>query len=107
MSDGGLESARLLPWPSPDGRRCYLITDGTGHLSRLADTTETVQLGMAGDLLAHAADMLTDRRATPTQLRYLLARMHEALTDVHRIAESRGGRLAVGARGDTDDDVLR
>ncbi|GAA2256367.1 hypothetical protein GCM10010145_25790 [Streptomyces ruber] len=92
MSDGGMERARLLPWSGPEGKRCYLITDGTGHLSRVADTIETVQMGMAGDILGHAADMLADRGATSSQLRYLLARMYEALADVHRIAESRGAR---------------
>ncbi|GGZ17575.1 hypothetical protein [Streptomyces poonensis] len=97
MSDDCVESPRLLPWAGPEGRRCYLISDGTGHLSQVADTMETVQLGMADDLLGHAADMLADRRATPAQLRYLLARMREALTDVHRIAESRGARLVVAA----------
>ncbi|MDR3080980.1 MAG: hypothetical protein LBV60_08630 [Streptomyces sp.] len=86
---------RLLPWPGPEGKPCYLVTDGTGRLSRLADTAESVQLGMAGDLLDHAADMLADHRATPEQLRFLLARMSEALTDVHRIATSRGARLPV------------
>ncbi|MFJ6831992.1 hypothetical protein [Streptomyces sp. NPDC091209] len=42
----------------------------------------------------HAADMLADRRATPPQLRFLAARLAEALRDVHRVAESRGARLA-------------
>ncbi|WSQ15519.1 hypothetical protein OG604_17240 [Streptomyces sp. NBC_01231] len=84
---------RLLPWTGPEGKPCYLVGDGTGHLSRVADTVESVQLGMAGELLDHAADMLADRRATPVQLRFLAARMVEALRDVHRIAESRGARL--------------
>jgi hypothetical protein len=89
----GIRGARLLPWAGPDGRRCYLVTDGTGRLSRMADDIEAVQLGMAAELLGHAADMLADRRATSAQLRYLVQRMSEALTDVHRIAESRGARL--------------
>ncbi|GGK47317.1 hypothetical protein [Streptomyces flaveus] len=89
----GTNEARLLPWAGPEGKRCYLLTDGTGYLSRVADSIETIQLAMADDLLDHAADMLTDHRATPAQLRFLLARMTEALTDVHRIAESRGARL--------------
>ncbi|WP_406177767.1 hypothetical protein [Streptomyces sp. NBC_00996] len=85
----GIGRARLLPWAGPEGERCYLITDGSGSVSRVADTIESVQLGMAGELLGHAADMLADRRATSGQLRFLLARMAEALTDVLRIAESR------------------
>lgn len=44
--------------------------------------------------------MLADRRATVPRLRFLLARMSESLTDVHRIAESRGARLPV-----PDDDA--
>ncbi|WP_432135219.1 MULTISPECIES: hypothetical protein [unclassified Streptomyces] len=96
----GSAPARLLPWAGQDGKPCYVVGDGTGYVSRLADTLEVTQLAMAGDLLGHAADLLADRRATPAQLRYVLARMHEALTDVHRIARSRGARLSgAGADG--------
>ncbi|MET9393294.1 hypothetical protein ABZY20_23315 [Streptomyces sp. NPDC006624] len=95
MTHHALTPARLLPWASPEGRPCYLLTDGSGRLSRAADTVESVQLGMAGDLLAHLADMLDDEHVTAVQLRYLLARMSEALADVCRIAESRGARLRV------------
>ncbi|MFP1627022.1 hypothetical protein ACLB9X_18020 [Streptomyces sp. 5K101] len=84
---------RLLPWSTPDGRPCYLIGDGTGYVSRVADNVESVQLGMALDLLGHVDDLLADRQATPEQLRYVVARMAEALRDVHRIALSRGARL--------------
>ncbi|WP_155058078.1 hypothetical protein [Streptomyces blattellae] len=96
MTNDGTET-RLLPWAGSEGKSCYLVTDGTGYLSRFADTIECVQLGMAGDLLDHAADLLADHRATPAQLRFLLARMSEALTDVHRIAKSRGARLPAPA----------
>lgn len=90
MSDIG--TARLLPWATPEGKPAYLISDGTGRISRLADTIEAVQLDMADDLLDHAADLLDDHRTTPDQLRFLLARMSEALNDVRRIAVSRGAR---------------
>ncbi|MFD5075508.1 hypothetical protein [Streptomyces sp. NPDC058371] len=90
---GRPDTLRLLPWATPEGKCCYLVTDGTGYLSRVADNIESVQLGMAGDLLDHAADMLADHTSTSAQLRFLLARMSESLTDVHRIAESRGARL--------------
>ncbi|HZF92809.1 hypothetical protein [Streptomyces sp.] len=90
-------NGRLLPWTGTDGKRCILVTDGTGPLSRLADTVEHVQLEMAFGLLDHAADLLADERATAAQLRFTLARMHEALTDVHRIAVSRGARLPAPA----------
>ncbi|MFE2275701.1 hypothetical protein ACFXAE_00200 [Streptomyces sp. NPDC059454] len=98
MTHRALTPARLLPWPSPEGKPCYLLTDGGGRLSRAADIAEVVQLGMAADLLAHLADMLHDEEhVSAVQLRYLLARMGESLTDVCRIAESRGARLCVCA----------
>lgn len=97
-----IEVPRLLPWTGVEGKSCYLITDGTGRLSRMADTIESVQLGMAGDLLGHAADMLADDQATSAQLRYLLAGMRDALTDVLRIAESRGVRLLASTHDDPD-----
>ncbi|MGW6358173.1 hypothetical protein ACWFR5_24155 [Streptomyces sp. NPDC055092] len=100
---------RLLPWPNLDGNPCYLLSDGTGssHLSRVADNVESVQLDMAEELLDHAADLLGDSedegegRTTAHQLRFLAARLTEALHDVHRIARSRGARLPVP---DSDDD---
>lgn len=99
---------RLLPWSTLDGNPCYLVTDdtGTGRLSRLADDIETVQLGMADDLLGHAVDLLGDTKVTAPQLRYLAARLTEALHDVHRIARSRGARLPVPhGNGETLDSV--
>ncbi|MEU9288511.1 hypothetical protein AB0D57_28400 [Streptomyces sp. NPDC048275] len=97
------ETARLLPWSGPEGKPCYLVGDGTGYLSRVADTIESVQLGMSAELLDHAADMLDDSNVTSAQLRFLVARMAEALCDVHRIAESRGARLPAPAYDDPDD----
>lgn len=84
---------RLLPWATSDGRPCYLIGGGRGYVSRVADNVESVQLGMAEDLLDHAADLLADPRATPHQVHFLAGRLAEALRDVHRVAESRGARL--------------
>ncbi|MGW7364149.1 hypothetical protein ACWGI8_12165 [Streptomyces sp. NPDC054841] len=95
--------ARLLPWSSPEGKPCYLIGDGTGYLSRVADNIESVQLGMAVELLDHAENMLADRQVTSAQLRFVVARMAEALRDVHRIAQSRGARLPVPGDGDPDE----
>lgn len=94
MSRPTTESLRLLPWIGAEGKPCYLIGDGDGYVSRLADDIESVQLGMAVDLLAHTDDLLSDRSATPEQLRYVIARLAESLRDVHRVARSRGARLA-------------
>lgn len=86
------QMVRLLPWEGTDGKRCYLASDG-GFLSRFADQVEAVQLGMGADLLAHADGLLSDQKASAHELRFLAARLTEALADALRIAESRGGRL--------------
>ncbi|CAM5671758.1 hypothetical protein [Streptomyces narbonensis] len=100
-----IHNGRLLPWSSPEGKPCYLIGDGTGYLSRVADNIESVQLGMAAELLGHAADMVDDRQVTPEQLRFVVARMAEALRDVHRIARSRGARLPVPVLEDQEGEA--
>ncbi|MFC8084526.1 hypothetical protein [Streptomyces sp. NPDC057340] len=83
---------RLLPWSGAGGKPCYLITDDDGGtVSRLADTTETTQLGMGAELLAHAHDLLP--RAPHGELHYLAERLTEALADALRVAESRGRRI--------------
>ncbi|MFE9684081.1 hypothetical protein [Streptomyces sp. NPDC006285] len=97
-----VRSVRLLPWTGEEGRPCYLLGDGTGPLTRIADRVESVQLDMSAELLGHAAELLADRRATADQLRYLAARLTEALTDVHRVAESRGARIRASVT-DTGD----
>lgn len=95
-------TVRLLPWSRDDGKPCYLLGGGSGHLSRIADNIESVQLGMANDLLDHAADLLGDHQATAPQLRFLADRLVESLRDVHRIAESRGARLPALLAEDDD-----
>ncbi|WP_405598374.1 hypothetical protein OG741_15965 [Streptomyces sp. NBC_01410] len=87
-------AARLLPWTGPDGKPCYLLTDKSGgYVSRVADQIESVQLGMGTALLGHAEALLDDPRADTFQLRFLSARLTEALRDAVRVAESRGARL--------------
>ncbi|MFD7710114.1 hypothetical protein ACFV6E_17700 [Streptomyces sp. NPDC059785] len=83
---------RLLPWAGGEGKTCYLITDDPdGPMSRLADTTETVQLDMGARLLTHADALLPD--TPPGDLRHLAECLTGALRDALRIAESRGRRL--------------
>ncbi|MFF9778757.1 hypothetical protein ACF1HJ_34580 [Streptomyces sp. NPDC013978] len=83
---------RLLPWAGLESKPCYLITDDQGGpVSRLADSTESIQLGMGTELLAHAQNLLPE---TPRgELRFLAERLTEALGDALRVAESRGQRL--------------
>ncbi|WP_405685705.1 hypothetical protein OG204_16415 [Streptomyces sp. NBC_01387] len=54
---------RLLPWTGPAGKPAYLLGGGAGRISRIADTIERDQLGMADDLLDDAAEALADRTA--------------------------------------------
>ncbi|MGW5124804.1 hypothetical protein ACWEQ7_12250 [Streptomyces sp. NPDC004069] len=85
---------RLLPWPGPGGKTCYLSTDdGDGYMSRLADNMESVQLGMAAELLEQAQKVLDDSEAEPEELRVLATGLAGSLGDVLRVATSRGGRL--------------
>lgn len=95
--------ARLLPWTTADGKPCYLLGDGAGTVSRIADRVESAQLSMAGDLLGHAADLLADRRSTGVQVHYLACRLAESLGDVRRVAESRGRRLDEGSNAGGPD----
>ncbi|MFF2812489.1 hypothetical protein ACFVT2_36015 [Streptomyces sp. NPDC058000] len=83
---------RLLPWSGPEGNPCYLSTEGSGFLSRLADNTESVQLEVAAELLEHALEVLGDGETEPNELRLLAMDMTEALRDVRRVAISRGRR---------------
>ncbi|MEU9763245.1 hypothetical protein ACFYYY_24140 [Streptomyces sp. NPDC001834] len=59
----------------------------------MADGIESIQLGMAEDLLGHADALLADRRVTGSELHFLASRLTESLRDVKRVAESRGARL--------------
>ncbi|MEV8391261.1 MULTISPECIES: hypothetical protein [unclassified Streptomyces] len=94
---------RLLPWAGPEGKPCFLSSDGHGRLSRLADDIEASQLGTAVELLGHAEAMLGDPKAGSGELRFLSSELTEALRDIVRVAESRGARLPVtGNEGDDE-----
>ncbi|MFB6825123.1 hypothetical protein ACFCXA_26490 [Streptomyces virginiae] len=85
---------RLLPWPGPDGKPCFLSTDDAGgYLSRLADNTEAIQLGLGAELLDHALEVLADSETDPDELRLLATDLTGALRDAVRVATSRGHRL--------------
>lgn len=90
-------TTRLLPWSGPEGKPCYLLADGSGggYVSRVANQIESVQLGMGAELLGHAQELLGDPKAGAGELRFLTARLTEALRDALRVAESRGAWLHV------------
>ncbi|MDT9693342.1 hypothetical protein Q5762_34460 [Streptomyces sp. P9(2023)] len=104
------DELRLLPWSGPDGKPCFLSTDESGgHLSRLADNTEAAQLGLAGELLKHALEVISDEETEPDELRLLATKLTRALRDALRVAESRGHRLPTPDRsaGGGNDEGLR
>lgn len=94
---------RLLPWAGAAGKPCYLSSDSSGsYLSRLADNMEAVQLGLATDLIEEAGTVLNTRSWTQGELHLLAVQLLESLTDVHRIAKSRGACLPRPAGDDPD-----
>jgi hypothetical protein len=72
-------------------------------MSRLADNLETVQLGMAEDLLDHVRKALEEGRFSEVELRSMVTSLSGALRDAIRVAESRGDRLPML----DDDDASR
>ncbi|MFI6639637.1 hypothetical protein [Streptomyces sp. NPDC050504] len=98
--------ARLLPWAGPEGKPCYVLTDDAGgYVSRIADQVEAVQLGMGNELLGHARELIDDPKVDAAQLRFLSARLTEALSDAVRVAESRGARLPEGPETAGEEEV--
>jgi hypothetical protein len=85
---------RLLPWTAPEGKPCYLSTDSEdSRLSLLADDLEAAQLDSGEQVLAGARAVLADAGAGEHAVRFALTRAAESLSDVLRIAVSRGGRI--------------
>lgn len=99
------DTVRLLPWLSPDGNPCFLVGDGRGLVSRLADEMEAVQIDLAADLIEEARHVLDARTWTPGELHLLAVELTAALANVRRVAESRGARLPVpdGDGAEADD----
>ncbi|WP_282702886.1 hypothetical protein [Streptomyces sp. CC219B] len=88
---------RLLPWATPEGKPCYLSTDGgNGTLSRLADEIEEAQLASGEQVLEGARAVLADTSAGERAVRFALRRTVESLAEVLRVAVSRGGRIPRG-----------
>lgn len=86
---------RLLPWSGEGGKPCYLSTEDEDSttLARLADNLESVQLGMAVTLLGYVDKVLHEQNVSESELRSIIASLCQALRDVVRVADCRGGRL--------------
>jgi hypothetical protein len=68
--------------------------DLNGYLSRLTDNTEAIQLGMAGELLEQASELLAEEKLPPGDLRAMAKDLAGALRATLRVATSRGQRLS-------------
>ena len=80
---------RLLPWSSPNGKPCFLITDSAGGpVTDLADSIEEIQLGIGEELLRYARAMHADPKVPDREFRYLSRRLAEALGDALRVARN-------------------
>lgn len=99
-SPGRITPLRLLPWLSPEGKPCYLAPGGGGYLSRLADAMEVRQLAEGMEVLGQARQVLDDLMSPYAEVRYAAIRLTECLSDVLRVAESRGLRLPDSSFGD-------
>ncbi|MER7984129.1 hypothetical protein ABTY53_00775 [Streptomyces noursei] len=98
-----MDTARLLPWSSPEGKPCYLLGGtGTGYVSRLADRVEAEQMDAAAECVEEAGDVLAGRAWTPGELHLLAVELNVHLARVHRVSESRGARL-VQLESDLDE----
>ncbi|QRX92658.1 MULTISPECIES: hypothetical protein [Streptomyces] len=95
---GLMDGGRLLPWSSPEGKPCYLLAgDGTGYVSRMADRVEAEQLDSAALLIEEARQVLRERTWTPGEIHLLAADLTASLSNVRRVAVSRGARLPAPA----------
>ncbi|MEV7004022.1 hypothetical protein AB0N62_41240 [Streptomyces sp. NPDC093982] len=102
---------RLLPWSGPNGQPAHLVTDGTEtFLNRLADSMEAEQIQTARTLRDLADSVLVDQlNPSSDELRFMVRRLCESVTDLVNIAESRGQRVPEyeaddgHARGDDGD----
>jgi hypothetical protein len=83
----------LLPWSGEGGKPCYLDADSAdaGFLSRMADGLESIQLGMAVELMGHVDSAMPTTSAN--ELRGFVWGLRVALRDVARVAGSRGRRV--------------
>ncbi|MFE5872277.1 hypothetical protein ACFQ6V_27005 [Streptomyces roseifaciens] len=98
--NAGSYELRLLPWESPGDKPCFLSTDdGHGVMSRYADDVEAEQLANGATVLTNVERMLADPAACRYHLRLVLREAAESLSDVLRVAESRGARLSLPRPG--------
>ncbi|MFG3094091.1 hypothetical protein [Streptomyces sp. NPDC048202] len=102
---GNAGSLRLLPWTN-EGKACWLSPASEGSvISAMADVMEAEQVRDGCEVLAHARRLMEGSNQLDLHvLKFIAVRLAECLSDVLRVAESRGIRLGV-ADPNPDDDV--
>ncbi|MBH1933415.1 hypothetical protein I5Q34_03785 [Streptomyces sp. AV19] len=104
LADDAAGVTRLLPCAMVNGHPCRLVTDDAEWQSTLADGAEAVQLGAVAVLLEYVNTTMGAPKLSDGELRYLVARLHEALGDALKVAESRGEQLS-GPGADKDGET--
>ncbi|NEB57394.1 hypothetical protein G3I48_34740 [Streptomyces griseus] len=89
---------RRLPWTGPDGKAEY-VSPGEGVISEIADSTEAHIISMARDDVAYARSMVDRPEVSRAELRSLVCKLADSLTEVASVAELRGERLSEPAHG--------
>ncbi|MFD7886287.1 hypothetical protein ACFV3N_28075 [Streptomyces bauhiniae] len=102
---GNAGSLRLLPWTN-EGKACWLSPASEGSvISAMADVMEAEQVRDGREVLVHARRLMeTSDQLDLHVLKFIAVRLAECLSDVLRVAESRGIRLGV-ADPTPDDDL--
>lgn len=80
----------LRELPAGEGRSCYLISDGDGALSRLADHVEEALLQEARHVAGMARNAIQASHHDVRELIVLVSRLHDAVINAAHIAEARG-----------------
>ncbi|MGP3977302.1 hypothetical protein ACTWQF_25505 [Streptomyces sp. 8N114] len=87
---------RLLPWTTGSGKPCYLSGTPDSTLSRYADELEEVQLEDSDRALKRVLPLLTRKASADDKTMQATEEAALALSNVIRVADSRGARLPEG-----------
>ncbi|GAA4954727.1 hypothetical protein GCM10023238_21680 [Streptomyces heliomycini] len=95
----------MLPWSGAGREARVSVHRGTRAVSSPGWRTraEASQLATAEQILSHVGELLSDDRATASELRYAARRLSECLADTLRVAQSRGARLPVFLADEVDE----
>lgn len=84
---------RLLPWSTASGNPCYLSSTGDSMLALFADELEDAQLEDADRALRRIAEILDASQMEGAATALAVKEAATALSNVLRVADSRGARL--------------